>query len=102
MCETFGLRKYMTFNTEVIGCYWEEERGEWLVKLRESRQGQESREFEERCHLLLHGTGILVGSRCRSSHLKASADLRHHFAEQFQGTVDDLSTTKRFQANARP
>lgn len=22
VCETFGLRKYMTFNTQVVGCYW--------------------------------------------------------------------------------
>ena len=59
VCNTFGLRKYMTFNTEVVGCYWEEEKGEWLVKLRETKPGQEPREFEDRCHLLLHGTGIL-------------------------------------------
>lgn len=49
----------MTFNTEVIGCYWNEEKGEWKVKLRETKPGQEPREFEDHCHLLLHGTGIL-------------------------------------------
>ena len=49
----------MTFNTEVIGAYWNEEKGEWNVKLRQNIPGQEPREFEENCHLLLHGTGIL-------------------------------------------
>lgn len=57
--ETFGLRKYMNFNIEVVGCYWQEEKGEWLVKLREHRPGQEPREFEDHCHMLLHGTGLL-------------------------------------------
>ncbi|KAK5124053.1 hypothetical protein LTR85_002250 [Meristemomyces frigidus] len=52
-------RKYMTFSTEVVGCYWNDEQGEWMVKLRENRPGQEPREFEDHCHLLLHGTGIL-------------------------------------------
>ncbi|EME39601.1 hypothetical protein DOTSEDRAFT_56930 [Dothistroma septosporum NZE10] len=59
VCNTFDLRKYMTFNTEVIGAYWNEEKGEWNVKLRQNGPGQEPREFEETCHLLLHGTGIL-------------------------------------------
>ncbi|KAI7280561.1 putative sterigmatocystin biosynthesis monooxygenase [Hortaea werneckii] len=59
VCDTFGLRKYMTFNVEVTGCYWNDEKGQWLVKLRESRPGQEPREFEDYCDLLLHCTGIL-------------------------------------------
>ncbi|KAK3070457.1 hypothetical protein LTR53_010444 [Teratosphaeriaceae sp. CCFEE 6253] len=37
VCETFDLRKYMTFSTEVAGCYWDEGKGEWKVKLREMR-----------------------------------------------------------------
>ncbi|TVY80271.1 putative sterigmatocystin biosynthesis monooxygenase [Lachnellula suecica] len=59
VCETFDLRKYMTFNTEIIGCYWNEEAGEWTVKLRQTSPGSAPREFEEKCHLLLHATGIL-------------------------------------------
>ncbi|KAK5129827.1 hypothetical protein BJ546DRAFT_1060466 [Cryomyces antarcticus] len=59
VCNTFDLRKYMTFNTEVIGCYWQEEKGQWRVKLRQSKPGEEPREFEEHCDLLLHATGIL-------------------------------------------
>ena len=57
--ETFGLRKYMNFHSEVIGCTWNEEKGEWLVKIREQLPGKEPREFQDHCHLLLHGTGIL-------------------------------------------
>lgn len=59
VCETFDLRKYMTFNTEVIGCYWDEEAGQWTVKLRQRNAGSAPREFEEKCDLLLHATGIL-------------------------------------------
>lgn len=65
VCNTFDLRKYMTFNTEVVGCYWDEEKGEWKVKLRETKPGQEPREFEDHCHLLLHGTGILNNFKVR-------------------------------------
>lgn len=49
----------MTFNTEVIGCYWQEEKGEWKVKLRKQVPGQEPQEFEEHCHVLLYGAGVL-------------------------------------------
>ena len=65
VCETFGLRKYMTFNTKVTGCYWNEERGEWKVTLREEKPGQEPRDFEDYCHLLLQGTGILNDFKVR-------------------------------------
>ncbi|KAK5550925.1 hypothetical protein LTR46_011068 [Exophiala xenobiotica] len=59
VCETFGLRNYMTFNTEVVGCYWLEETSEWLVKLKQTRPDGSVHEFEDRCHLLLKGTGLL-------------------------------------------
>jgi cation diffusion facilitator CzcD-associated flavoprotein CzcO len=49
----------MTFNTEIIGCYWNEERGQWTVKLRQTQPGSSPREFEETCDLLLHATGLL-------------------------------------------
>ncbi len=51
----------MTFNTKVVGCWWQEDKGEWKVKLRETREGQEPREFEETCDLLLHATGVSSG-----------------------------------------
>lgn len=49
----------MTFNTEVIGCWWQDETGKWKVKLRQTRRDGETREFDETCDLLLHATGIL-------------------------------------------
>jgi cation diffusion facilitator CzcD-associated flavoprotein CzcO len=49
----------MTFNTEIVGCYWNEDAGQWTVKLRQTSPGTEPREFEETCDLLLHATGIL-------------------------------------------
>ena len=65
VCDTFGLRKYMNFNTEVVGCYWDEEKGEWKVKLRQTKLGGQTREFEDHCHLLLNGTGILNNYKVR-------------------------------------
>ena len=59
VCNTFDLRKYMTFNTEVVGCWWQEEAGQWKVKLRQTRPDGETWEFDETCDLLLHATGIL-------------------------------------------
>ncbi|KAK0363158.1 hypothetical protein LTR91_023303 [Friedmanniomyces endolithicus] len=59
VCKTFDLRKYMTFHTEVAGCWWDDGKGEWKVKLREIRDGKVVREFGDTCHLLLHGAGIL-------------------------------------------
>lgn len=49
----------MTFKTEVIGCYWQQDKGEWLVKLRQTAPDGTVKEFDDTCHLLLHGTGIL-------------------------------------------
>lgn len=49
----------MQFNSEVVGCYWVEEKGQWKVKIRQTVPGQEPREFDDYCDLLLHGTGIL-------------------------------------------
>lgn len=59
VCEVFDLKQYMTFNTEVIGCYWDDDAGEWLVKLRQILPGHEPREIEDRCHILLPATGPL-------------------------------------------
>lgn len=59
VCNTFNLRKYMNFNTSVVGCYWNEEKGEWKVKLKETKPTGEVREFDDYCHVLLNGTGIL-------------------------------------------
>ncbi|KAJ4376381.1 hypothetical protein N0V83_001664 [Neocucurbitaria cava] len=57
--EVFDLRKYMTFNTEVIRSEWQDDTGKWKVTLRQKTASGETREFEEECDLLLYATGIL-------------------------------------------
>ncbi|KAK2802318.1 hypothetical protein FQN51_004608 [Onygenales sp. PD_10] len=59
VCNTFDLRKYMTFNTEVTGAFWEEDRGEWRVTLKQTALDGTVKELEERCHVLLNGNGLL-------------------------------------------
>ncbi|KAK5944688.1 hypothetical protein PMZ80_001888 [Knufia obscura] len=59
ICEVFDLRKYMHFNHEIVGCYWQQDTGEWLVKIKETKSDGTTRLFDDRCHVLLHGTGIL-------------------------------------------
>ncbi|ATZ53328.1 hypothetical protein BCIN_09g01960 [Botrytis cinerea B05.10] len=58
VCEVFDLKKYMTFNTEIVGCFWDEETGKWTVKMKQTSEYGE-KQFEETCDLLLHATGIL-------------------------------------------
>ncbi|KMU75383.1 monooxygenase [Coccidioides immitis RMSCC 3703] len=43
----------------IIGAYWEEDKGEWRVALTQTMPDGTQREFEERCNVLLNGTGIL-------------------------------------------
>jgi len=57
--EVFDLRKYMTFNTEVVRAEWQEEAGKWKVTLKQKSSSGEEREFVEECDLLLYATGIL-------------------------------------------
>jgi hypothetical protein len=60
VCETFGLRKYMNFNTQVVESRWNEEKGKWIVKIQRSKPGSDKvEEFEDDCDLLLYATGIL-------------------------------------------
>ncbi|KAG5205829.1 Sterigmatocystin biosynthesis monooxygenase StcW [Trichophyton interdigitale] len=59
VCEVFDLRKYMTFNTKVIGAYWEETCGQWRVKLSQTTPDGSQRVIEERCHVLLNASGFL-------------------------------------------
>ncbi|KAF2421137.1 FAD/NAD(P)-binding domain-containing protein [Tothia fuscella] len=60
VCETFGLRKYMNFNTQVVESRWDEQRGKWTVKIQRSKPGtDETEEFEDECDLLIYATGIL-------------------------------------------
>ncbi|KAE8343375.1 hypothetical protein BDV24DRAFT_31997 [Aspergillus arachidicola] len=58
VCKVFDLRRYMVFHTEVVGCYWNEDRGEWTVRLRQHVGGSEPRDFEDHCHVLVHASGV--------------------------------------------
>lgn len=49
----------MVFNTEVVGAYWQQETGEWLVKLKQTMSDGSTKLFDDRCHLFLYGSGIL-------------------------------------------
>lgn len=54
------MRKYMTFNTQVVEARWEDAQGKWKVKLRQTQPGsEEAKEFEDECDVLLYATGIL-------------------------------------------
>jgi cation diffusion facilitator CzcD-associated flavoprotein CzcO len=57
--EVFDLRKYMTFNTEVVRSEWQEESGKWKVTLRQTTSLGEEKTFDEECDLLLYATGLL-------------------------------------------
>ncbi|KAF1850359.1 FAD/NAD(P)-binding domain-containing protein [Cucurbitaria berberidis CBS 394.84] len=57
--EVFDLRKYMTFNTEVIRSEWQDDTGKWKVTLRQKSPSGVEKVFEEECDLLFHATGIL-------------------------------------------
>lgn len=71
VCKVFDLRKYMTFNTQVVEARFNDETGKWKVKLRKTIPGDwdsqqkayrdegQKEEFEDECDLLLYATGIL-------------------------------------------
>lgn len=59
VCKTFDLRRHMTFRTEVIAATWDEGRGEWKLRLRKESGDGEVVEFDDYCHLLILGTGVL-------------------------------------------
>lgn len=49
VCDVFGLRKYMTFNTEVIRAEWQDDVGKWKVTLQHKTSSGETKELEEEC-----------------------------------------------------
>lgn len=55
----WDLRKYMTFKSEIVGCYWGEEESQWTVKVRKTDGNGDVTEFDDHCDVLLHATGVL-------------------------------------------
>ncbi|KAM5490130.1 hypothetical protein MaudMau93_002697 [Microsporum audouinii] len=61
ICKVFDLRRYMTFNTQVTGAYWEESHGQWRVTLIQTAPDGSQKNIEEKCHVLLNASGFLNG-----------------------------------------
>jgi cation diffusion facilitator CzcD-associated flavoprotein CzcO len=59
ICEVFGLRKYMNFNTKIVEARWNEDKGKWVVKVERTKPDGSKEQFEDEGDLLLYGTGIL-------------------------------------------
>jgi len=57
--DVFDLRKYMTFDTEVVRSEWQDNKGKWKVSLRQKSPSGKTKEWDEECDLLLYATGIL-------------------------------------------
>lgn len=49
----------MHFNSEIVGAYWQDDTGEWLVKIKQTQPDGNEKIVDEKCHLLLYGSGIL-------------------------------------------
>ncbi|KAK5750820.1 hypothetical protein LTS12_019108 [Elasticomyces elasticus] len=59
VCNVFRLRECMRFNTEVLGLYWQDDEGKWLVKLRKTTPGGQTIESEDTCDIVLYHKGGL-------------------------------------------
>ena len=52
----FELRKYMSFDRQVVRCEWKEEDGEWQITSRDTKTDET---FMDQCHILLGAQGVL-------------------------------------------
>lgn len=52
--DTYGLRDQFKTSHEVVEAHWDDEKSEWVVKVK----GPDG-EFEDRCDFLVNGSGIL-------------------------------------------
>lgn len=55
VAETYGLDRYVKFNTKVERAVWNEEEGIWKLTL----VGPDGGKFEDACEVLANGSGIL-------------------------------------------
>jgi len=53
--QTYGLEKYIKFNTRVERAVWDEEGGVWKLTL----IGADGTRFEDSCEVLANGSGVL-------------------------------------------
>lgn len=54
--DRFGLQKYMTLNHEVIGAYWDAQKGVWEVHVKNLLNGTT---FVDTAEILVNGSGLL-------------------------------------------
>lgn len=59
VCETFDLRRFMKFRSEVTKAEWNEEKGVWKLSVNQIGADGSVTEFEDECDILLHATGVL-------------------------------------------
>jgi cation diffusion facilitator CzcD-associated flavoprotein CzcO len=59
VCECFKLKRYMRFESEVLGAQWDEDSAKWTVQIKQTQADGSTRTFEDTCDLLLQCTGIL-------------------------------------------
>ena len=49
----------MNFNSEIIAAHFNEEKGTWILRIKQKQQDRSFKEFEDDCDLLLGAIGIL-------------------------------------------
>ncbi|KAG4421443.1 hypothetical protein IFR04_005393 [Cadophora malorum] len=54
--KNFDLEKYVKYQHEVVKAVWDEQRGLWLLKIRDGSTGEV---VEDQCHFLVNGGGFL-------------------------------------------
>ncbi|KAI4173141.1 MAG: hypothetical protein LQ343_003068 [Gyalolechia ehrenbergii] len=62
-CDKYNLRQYMRLETTVIGATWLDDKGQWELDL----QSRDDTRFEDRCHVLISGSGPLNRWKCAKS-----------------------------------
>lgn len=59
VCGVEALRKYMVFDSEIVGCYWQQDSGGWFVNIKQIATDGSSNVIDARCLQFLNGSGIL-------------------------------------------
>jgi len=54
--KNFDLEKFIKFNSEVVEARWNEDNGQWLIKIRDRSTGEVVTDW---CHFFINGGGFL-------------------------------------------
>lgn len=63
--EKYNLRKYVKFNHKVLGARWDEEIGQYEVKVQAG-----DTIITDWCHILINGSGLINKWRCKWKYRK--------------------------------